>query len=100
MATNKKNGRGPAQQPDEWNSGKKLDVTLNAEGQIVGSDYATFASAVGVLARHGSSFPITVKNWHRMPPTSKEDVWKEVKVSEIFVYLMFFVHIKQNLFTS
>lgn len=59
-----------------------IQVHLNDDGEIVGDEYHILASAVGCLARVGCAFPITDKNWRKVKPTSKENVWKEVVVSD------------------
>ncbi|GAA0180060.1 hypothetical protein LIER_30059 [Lithospermum erythrorhizon] len=58
----KKKGRGPAQLPDQWNSRKRLDVTLNVQGQIVGGQYQEFATTIGVLAKDNTFLPEAVES--------------------------------------
>ncbi|GAA0158290.1 hypothetical protein LIER_38612 [Lithospermum erythrorhizon] len=54
---NKRKGTGPAQFPDQWISGRQLDVSLNVRGQIVRGEYQEFATAIGVLAKDNTFLP-------------------------------------------
>ncbi|KAL0361072.1 UNVERIFIED_CONTAM: hypothetical protein Sradi_3791700 [Sesamum radiatum] len=47
----KKKGRGAAKLPDEWDSGVKIQVTLNAEGQVVGANTTLPPEAKSVALR-------------------------------------------------
>ncbi|GAA0150374.1 hypothetical protein LIER_37110 [Lithospermum erythrorhizon] len=65
-------GRGAAKFPYQWNCGRRLDVTLNAQGQMVGEHYQELATAIGCLAKVGSSFPITCESWNNLDKKKKE----------------------------
>ncbi|KAL0410742.1 UNVERIFIED_CONTAM: hypothetical protein Slati_3663900 [Sesamum latifolium] len=79
----KKKGRGAAKLPDEWDSGVKIQVTLNAEGQVVGvkEQYNKYCSALGALARIGTLLPLNYTSWYHMPKDKLDAVWKDVQAN-------------------
>ncbi|PIN12351.1 hypothetical protein CDL12_15029 [Handroanthus impetiginosus] len=79
----KKKGRGSAKLPDEWDSGVKIQVTLNEHGQLFGvrEQYNKFISALGALARIRTYLPLNYERWSDMPLDKLDTVWKDVEAN-------------------
>ncbi|KAG8362644.1 hypothetical protein BUALT_BualtUnG0055400 [Buddleja alternifolia] len=79
-----KKGRGNSHLPPFWNSGdpdKRLKVSLNDLGSIIGEDHAQLSTAFGVLARMGHLLPLNYEKWSDMPISRHDDVWNDVQAN-------------------
>ncbi|KAG8390635.1 hypothetical protein BUALT_Bualt01G0104000 [Buddleja alternifolia] len=79
-----KKGRGNSHLPPFWNSGdpdKRLKVSLNDLGSIIGKHHAQLSTAFGVLARMGHLLPLNYEKWSDMPISRHDDVWNDVQAN-------------------
>ncbi|KAG8368627.1 hypothetical protein BUALT_Bualt15G0065300 [Buddleja alternifolia] len=79
-----KKGRGNSHLPPFWNSGdpdKRLKVSLNDLGSIIGEDHAQLSTAFSVLARMGHLLPLNYEKWSDMPMSRHDVVWNDVQAN-------------------
>ncbi|KAG8386651.1 hypothetical protein BUALT_Bualt03G0170800 [Buddleja alternifolia] len=79
-----KKGRGNSYLLPFWNSGdldKRLKVSLNKLGSIIGEDHAKLSTAFGVLARMGHLLPLNYELWSDMTISRHDDVWNDVQAN-------------------
>ncbi|KAG8384157.1 hypothetical protein BUALT_Bualt04G0089000 [Buddleja alternifolia] len=84
LAESSKKGRGNSYLLPFWNSGdldKRLKVSLNKLGSIIGEDHAKLSTAFGVLARMVHLLPLNYEMWSDMPISRHDDVWNDVQAN-------------------
>lgn len=80
-------GRGWGKLSEKWGTGIRLEVDLTAEGTIIGKEYISLASNLGVLAKMGDKLPLTYTRWDSIPKELKDAMWEEIKVRKIWFFI-------------
>lgn len=67
--------------------GKKEKMNYNQRSQPIGKEAIRYTTYLGALARNGW-VPITLPDWHHADNVSLDMIWKEMKVSTIFLLVI------------
>ncbi|EYU29442.1 hypothetical protein MIMGU_mgv11b015324mg, partial [Erythranthe guttata] len=74
-----KKGRGPAQFPKGWGTGKKIEVTLDKHFRVIGAGVNQYKTGIGCLARIGTKLPLNYVEFNDIPQYLRDMVWEEVE---------------------
>lgn len=64
----------------EWGTGKVMQLELDNDNNVVGSNAVFFSSQLGILAKDGNKLPLSYTDWRAVPDPDKDLIWAEVKV--------------------